>query len=121
MKARYDVGQALSMLIYRDLVNVEFHNNCYSVACSEVWWILQNIPQTILEKIPIETLMAIKNNADIMHPIDFSMTGDNHYRSDTVEIFSYLVAKFIPDFDELLEKYRKQIPEDFNLNDLFED
>ena len=49
------------------------------------------------------------------------MSGGNNYLEETVKIFSFLINKYLLDFEELLEQYKKQIPVDFDLSEIFED
>ena len=121
MEYRYRIARELREKASCSIVGMYLENGNYSKGCAEIFWTLENIPSQISKQIPIEILMKIKSNMDLLYVVDLSMDGNNGYLKETLEIFLYLVATYIPDYDTLLEEYKKRIPEDFDLAEIFED
>jgi len=121
MEYRYRIARELREKASCSIAEMHLENGNYSKGCAEIFWALENIPSQISKQIPIEILMKIKSNMDLLYVVDLSMDGNNGYLKETLEIFSYLVATYIPDYDTLLEEYKKRIPEDFDLAEIFED
>lgn len=118
---RFNIAQELSQFINPDIKNLETNSIKYSQACSEVFWILQYIPQNITRRIPVEIIMSIKSSRDMQYPINFNISGKNVYLQKTLEVFSFLINNYIPNYMDLLNEYREQIPEDFDLYEIFDE
>lgn len=90
-------------------------------AYSEVFWLLEHLPQNIVSRVPIDVLLDIKVKRDRSYSIQFSTADENNYLEDTLYYMGRLLEAYAPDIESLLADYHKSVPKDFDLQCIFED
>lgn len=109
------IVQMDSVEAYDEAINV-----VSTKAYCEIFWLLEYLPPNIIGKIPINILMEIKSKRDRRYSIQFSTDGGNEYLEDTLYYMDCLFKKYVPNIEVLFLDYCRSIPDNFDLNTIFD-